>query len=51
MKTAAQLFYLAVFALITSSHAEDSKAVSRSQSPNPDVCAVRSSLLLPGMLV
>jgi ERO1-like protein beta len=41
MKTAAQVFYLAVFALLGNSHAVDSKSASKSQTPGPDVCAVR----------
>lgn len=40
MKSASQLFYLAVFALCSTSHATDPKSASRSQTPGPDVCAI-----------
>jgi ERO1-like protein beta len=39
---AANLFYLAVFALLDTSHATVPKAASRPHTPSPDVCAVRS---------
>jgi hypothetical protein len=49
MKSAAKVFYLAVFALLGTSHALEPKAASRSQTAGPDVCAVRFISLLSGM--
>lgn len=40
MKTAAQVFYLAVFALLGTSHAADSKGASKTPTAGPDVCAI-----------
>lgn len=40
MPSAAKVFYLAVFALLGSSHATDSKGPSKSKSSSPDVCAI-----------
>ncbi|PSS08771.1 hypothetical protein M430DRAFT_54138 [Amorphotheca resinae ATCC 22711] len=40
MKAAARVFYLAVFALLGTSHAAEPKGASRSQTPGPDVCAI-----------
>ncbi|KAL3422140.1 endoplasmic Reticulum Oxidoreductin 1 [Phlyctema vagabunda] len=41
MKTASQIFYLAVFALLDTSHAAaDPKPASTSQYTSPDVCAI-----------
>ncbi|TVY71399.1 Endoplasmic reticulum oxidoreductin-1 [Lachnellula suecica] len=40
MKGAARVFYLAVFALLGTSHAADSRAPSKSKTPSPDVCAI-----------
>ena len=42
MRPAAQIFYLAIFALLGPSNAE-SHGISRTQSPSPDSCAVRHS--------
>lgn len=51
MKTAARVFYLAVFALLGTSHASDSGIASRSHTAGPDVCAVRYSTLLSCILL
>ena len=51
MKGAAKVFYLAVFALLGTSHAADSKGPSKSKTSSPDVCAVRNSSILSGILV
>ncbi|KAK0123235.1 endoplasmic oxidoreductin-1 [Cadophora gregata f. sp. sojae] len=40
MKTAAQVFYLAVFSLLGTSHGADSKVASKAKTPSPDVCAI-----------
>jgi ERO1-like protein beta len=40
MRTAAHVFYLAVFALLGSSHAASSVAPTKSKSPPPNVCDV-----------
>ncbi|KAH7319332.1 endoplasmic reticulum Oxidoreductin 1-domain-containing protein [Rhexocercosporidium sp. MPI-PUGE-AT-0058] len=41
MKTAAQVFYLAVFSLLGTSHAAtDNKIASKAKTPSPDVCAI-----------
>ncbi|TVY90268.1 Endoplasmic reticulum oxidoreductin [Lachnellula willkommii] len=40
MKGAAKVFYLAVFALLDTSHAADSKGPSRAKPSGPDVCAI-----------
>lgn len=51
MKGASRVFYLAVFALLGTSHAADSRGASKSKTPSPDVCAVRISSILSGILV
>ncbi|CAG8956864.1 hypothetical protein HYFRA_00012319 [Hymenoscyphus fraxineus] len=43
MKHAAKVFYLAVFALLGTSHAQDAKAPSKSRTKSPDVCAAPPS--------
>ncbi|KAH7391418.1 endoplasmic reticulum Oxidoreductin 1-domain-containing protein [Cadophora sp. MPI-SDFR-AT-0126] len=40
MMTAAQVFYLAVFSLLGTSHGADSKTASKAKTPSPDVCAI-----------
>ncbi|KAE8451053.1 hypothetical protein EG329_004725 [Mollisiaceae sp. DMI_Dod_QoI] len=40
MKTASQVFYLAVFAFLGTSHAADFKSASKANLPSPDVCAI-----------
>jgi ERO1-like protein beta len=44
MRTAAHVFYLAVFALLGSSHAASSVAPTKSKSPPPNVCDVSNQL-------
>jgi ERO1-like protein beta len=51
MKTAAKVFYLAVFALLDITHAADLKSPSKSKAKSPDVCAVRYVPSLPGIYI
>jgi ERO1-like protein beta len=44
MRTAAHVFYLAVFSLLGSSHAASSVAPTKSKSPPPNVCDVSNRL-------
>ncbi|KAH8592108.1 endoplasmic oxidoreductin-1 [Bisporella sp. PMI_857] len=46
MKSAARVFYLAVFALLGTSHAGDSKGASRITHPGPDVCAISPTAIV-----